>query len=99
MRRIKVTGNWFAICGSLSNNRTTMARKSDPQIQENIDRGEENGQDSAGIDSPNNNNDEQVSNESDTIKNANAAGLGAMGRNDQKQAGYTSNHSVEGGSE
>ena len=77
-----------------------MSRKIDPQIQENIDRGEENEQGSAGIGSRNNNrNDEQVSNESDTIKNANAAGMGAIGRNDQKQTPYTSNHSSDAGSE
>jgi hypothetical protein len=75
-----------------------MARKNDPEIQENVDRGEENEQGSAGIDARNNNyNDDAVSNESETIKNANAAGLGSMGRNDQKQTGYTSNHSADAG--
>ena len=75
-----------------------MARKNDPEIQENVDRGEENEQGSAGIDARNNNyNDDAVSNESETIKNASAAGLGAMGRNDQKQTGYTSNHSADAG--
>jgi hypothetical protein len=75
-----------------------MARKNDPEIQENVDRGEENEQGSAGIDARNNNyNDDAVRNESETIKNANAAGLGAMGRNDQKQTGYTSNHSGDAG--
>lgn len=75
-----------------------MARKTDPQIQENIDRGAENEQGSAGIDTRNNNyNDDDGTNESDTIKNANATGLGAMGRNDQKQTGYTSNHSADAG--
>jgi hypothetical protein len=73
-----------------------MTRKKDPQIQENVDRGAENEQGSPGIDSRNNNyNDEEVSNESDTIKNANAAGVGAIGRNDQKQTDYTSNHSAD----
>ena len=63
-----------------------MARRKDPEIQENVDRGAENDQGSAGIDSKNNNyNDDDVKNESDTVKNANAAGLGAIGRNDQKQ--------------
>lgn len=71
-----------------------MARRKDPEIEENVERGAENEQGSAGIDSRNNNyNDDDVTNESDTIKNANAAGLGAIGRNDQKQTGYTSNHS------
>ena len=75
-----------------------MARKNDPQIKENTDRGEENEQGSAGIDARNNNyNDEQVSNESETIKNANAAGLGAIGRNDEKQTPHTSNHSEDAG--
>jgi len=73
-----------------------MARKKDPQIEENVDRGAENEQGSAGIGSRNNNyNDEEITNESDTIKNANAAGMGAIGRNDQKQTGYTSNHSTD----
>jgi hypothetical protein len=72
-----------------------MARRKDPEIQENVDRGEENEQVSAGIDARNNNyNDDEVTNESDTIKNANAAGLGAIGRNDQKQ-----NHSGDAGNE
>ena len=77
-----------------------MARRKDPEIQENVDRGTENEQGSAGIDAKNNNyNDDGVTNESDTIKNANAAGLGAIGRNDQKQTGYTSNHSADAGNE
>jgi hypothetical protein len=77
-----------------------MAKKIDPQIQENVDRGTENEQGSAGIDARNNNyNDDEVTNESDTIKNANAAGLGAIGRNDEKQTGYTSNHSTDAGNE
>jgi hypothetical protein len=77
-----------------------MARKKDPQIDENSDRGAENEQGSAGIDSRNNNyNDDEITTGSDTIKNANAAGLGAIGRNDQKQTGYTSNHSADAGNE
>lgn len=77
-----------------------MARRKDPEIQENVDRGAENEQGSAGIDARNNNySDEEVTNESDTIKNANAAGLGAIGRNDQKQTGYASNHSADAGDE
>jgi hypothetical protein len=75
-----------------------MARKNDPQVQENVDRGEENEQGSPGIDSGNNNyDDDGITNESDTIKNANAAGIGAMGRNDQKQASDTSSHSADTG--
>ena len=77
-----------------------MSRRKDPEIQENVDRGEENEQGSAGIDARNNNyKDDDGSNLSDTIKNANAAGLGAIGRNDQKQTGYTSNHSADAGDE
>ncbi|HWI90464.1 MAG TPA: hypothetical protein VNT20_04275 [Flavisolibacter sp.] len=73
-----------------------MARIKDPEIQENVDRGAENEQGSAGIDAGSNNyNDDDGTNPSDTIKNANAAGLGAIGRNDQKQTGYTSNHSAD----
>ncbi len=71
-----------------------MARRKDPEIQENVDRGAENGQDSAGIDSRNYNyKDEEVTNDSNTIKNANASGLGAMGRNDQTQTDYTQSQS------
>jgi hypothetical protein len=77
-----------------------MARRKDPEIQENVDRGAENEQGSAGIDSRNNNyNDDVGTNASDTIKNANAAGLGSIGRNDEKQTGYTSNHSADAGNE
>lgn len=77
-----------------------MARKIDPEIQENVDRRAENEQSSADttvIDS----NDEgnEVKNESDTIKNANAAGLGAMGRNDQRQTGYDSTQPADAGDE
>lgn len=77
-----------------------MARRKDPEIRENVDRGEENEQGSAGIDASNNNyDDDDGTNPSDTIKNANAAGLGAIGRNDRKQAGYTSNHSANAGND
>lgn len=77
-----------------------MARKTDPQIQEDVERGAENEQGSAGIDSRNNNySDDDGANESDTIKNANAAGLGAIGRNDEKQTGYASNHSADAGND
>jgi hypothetical protein len=77
-----------------------MARRKDPEIQENVDRGAEDEQGSAGIDARNNNyNDDEATKESDTIKNANASGLGAIGRNDQKQTGYISNHSADAGNE
>jgi len=74
-----------------------MARRKDPGIQENVDRDSENEQGATGIDARNNNYNDEVTNESETIKNANAAGLGAIGRNDQKQTGYTSNHSADAG--
>ncbi len=77
-----------------------MARKKDPQIQEDTTRTEENEQGSAAISSRNNNyTDNDGTNPSDAIKNANAAGIGAIGRNDQKQTGYTSNHSADAGNE
>lgn len=63
-----------------------MATKKDPQIKEDVTRGGENEQGAPGIDSGNNNyKDDEATNESETIKNANAAGLGSIGRNDQKQ--------------
>jgi hypothetical protein len=71
-----------------------MAKKIDPQIQENVDRGTENEQGSAGIDARNKNYDDGT-NLSNTIKNANEAGLGAIGRNDEKQTGDISDHSVD----
>jgi len=75
-----------------------MARKGDPQVQKNFDREAENEQGSTGIGSGNNDcNDDEVRNESDTIKNANAAGLGAIGRNDQKQTDHSSNYSADSG--
>ena len=87
---------------SMFNNQTMiMARRIDPEIQENVDRGPEDEQGAAGIDASNNNynDDEEVTNESDTIKNANAAGLGAIGRNDKRLTGHTSNHSADAGDE
>jgi len=62
-----------------------MAIKKDPEIQENSDRGPQNqsNQQPPGIiKQPN---DEIKQNESDSIKNASAAGLGAIGRNDQQE--------------
>jgi hypothetical protein len=77
-----------------------MARRKDPEIQEDVDRGAANEDGSAGIDARNNNyNDDEMTTGGDTIKNANAAGLGAIGRNDQKQTGYTSNHSADAGND
>lgn len=71
-----------------------MATRKDLHLKEDVTRGAEDEQGYPGIDSRNNSyTNEEVLNESDTIKNANAAGLGSIGRNDQKQTGYTSNHS------
>lgn len=73
-----------------------MASRKDPEIKQNIDRGHEEDQASAGIDSRNNNyNNDSGTNPETVIKNANAAGIGSMGRNDQQQTGYTSNHPAD----
>lgn len=61
-----------------------MDRRIDPEIQENVDRGDEEKQNAEGIDAGSNKNDNET-HLSDTIKNANAAGLGAIGRNDEKK--------------
>lgn len=68
-----------------------MERKEDMHTREYINRGSQ-GQ------SPDdaheiNHNDDVVGNESEKIKNASAAGLGAIGRNDQEQTGHTSDPS------
>ena len=63
-----------------------MARRIDPEIQENVDRGPGDEQNPEGIDAEKNKS-ENATHLSDTIKNANAAGLGAIGRNDEKQKG------------
>ena len=77
-----------------------MSTKKDPELRENIDRGPEEDQGSAGIDSRNNNyNDNDGGNTKTVIKNANAAGVGAMGRDDQKLTSYQSNHSADAGNE
>lgn len=77
-----------------------MATKKDPQIKEDVTRGEEDEQGSAVISSRNNNyTDDDGTNVGPTIKNANAAGVGAIGRNDQKQTIYTSNHSADAGND
>jgi hypothetical protein len=77
-----------------------MAREQDPKIQEDVSRGEENEQGSAAIGSRNNNyTDDDGANPSQTIKNANAVGLGALGKNDEKQTVYTSNHSADAGTD
>lgn len=75
-----------------------MARKSDPQVQENIDRGTENSKGSASPASGNNNfSDDESSKESDSIKNASATGFGAIGRTDESQTGH--NQSADEGNE
>lgn len=63
-----------------------MDRRIDPEIQENVDRGIEDEQTAKSIDAGSNN-DDNATHLSDTIKNANAAGLGAIGRKDEKQKG------------
>lgn len=63
-----------------------MARKKDPEIQENIDRGTEH-QSKPELPGNSQHDNEEIKNESDSIKNANAAGLGAIGRNDQQENG------------
>jgi hypothetical protein len=61
-----------------------MARKSDSQIQENVDRENKTGKDVANADvSQLHQKKNEMTNESDLIKNANAAGMGAIGKNDQ----------------
>ena len=73
-----------------------MARRIDPEIKENVERGGENEQDAAGSDAGQNNyRRDRETKPGDTIKNANAAGLGAIGRNDQSQSGCIPNPSVE----
>ena len=64
-----------------------MATKKDPEVKENADRNKD--QTIPGIDSRNNNDEGEPGSET-FIKNANAAGIGAIGRNDEKQTGYTS---------
>ena len=73
-----------------------MARRIDPQIQENVERRAENEQVATGSDREKNGYKDDIETKpGDTVKNANAAGLGAIGRNDQSQAGDTPNFSVE----
>lgn len=76
-----------------------MATRKDPRIKENTERGAEKEQDPAGIDSRSKYNDDDGVHPGDTIKNAHAAGLGAIGRNDQQQTEDTSNHAADAGNE
>ena len=64
-----------------------MARNKDPEIQENSDRRPENQSDPELPGITRQHSDEKKQNESDSIKNANATGLGAIGRNDQQENG------------
>ena len=64
-----------------------MAIKKDPEIQEDIDRGTDNKSNPELPGAPQKHRDHENQNESDSIKNANAAGLGAIGRNDQQENG------------
>ena len=72
-----------------------MAKK-DPSVNENIDRGNENEKGSSAITGSNNN----VNGDTDesgftNVENANAAGLGSIGRNDQQQTGDSSDDSAD----
>ena len=71
-----------------------MTTKKDPEVKENVDRN--SGQTNAGINNRNNNDEGEHGYET-VIKNANASGAGAIGRNDEKQTGCTSNHSENNG--
>ena len=67
-----------------------MTRKKDPQIEENVDRiaGNEHSALNSEINTKQQN-DGEIVNESDLIKNANAAGIGSIGRNDQNKQDNT----------
>ena len=72
-----------------------MAKK-DPSINENTDRGQENDKASSAITDRNNNMDNDVDTGGFTnVENANASGMGSIGRNDENQTVHTSNHSVD----
>jgi hypothetical protein len=61
-----------------------MARKIDSQIQENVDRENKSDKDVASTDvSPMQRKENEMRHESDLVKNANAAGMGAIGKNHQ----------------
>jgi len=63
-----------------------MTRKKDPGQQENIVRKSEKEVTKADNDERNSTDEgDEIAIESDSIKNANAAGLGAMGRSDQSE--------------
>ena len=64
-----------------------MARKKDLEIQENIDRGTNNQSNPELPGAARQHSEGENQQESDSIKNANAAGLGAIGRNDQLHNG------------
>ena len=67
-----------------------MTRKKDPQIEENVDRIAENEHRALNSEiSTKQQNDGEIVNESDLIKNANAAGIGSIGRNDQNEQDNT----------
>ena len=63
-----------------------MASKKDPQTQTNIDRTTKSDQSSGDLDTCDKSyNDDEMTNESDSIKNANATGLGAIGKTDENE--------------
>ena len=63
-----------------------MTRKKDPGLQENIDIKSNKEPSSSDIDATNSvDHRDEIANESESIKNANAAGLGTIGRRDQSE--------------
>jgi hypothetical protein len=80
---------WCVICANNKTLLTIMARKKDPEIQENIDRGTNNQANVKRPEAARPNSEGENQPESESIKNANAAGLGAIGRNDQLENGQS----------
>lgn len=72
-----------------------MAKKDAP-LNEEVRREEDADKGSSAISSRNNNtNNEQTDSGETEIKNANASGMGSMGRNDERLTDHTSNHSAD----
>lgn len=70
-----------------------MATKKDSPLKENMERGTEANAASEDFDSTKNKHAGERNDDTKTIvKNANATGLGTMGRNDQTQTGHTFEH-------
>lgn len=72
-----------------------MPKKDMEQSGENIDRGNVDAEEVSNNDDPVNNNTaaEGETSKQTHVKNASAAGLGTIGRNDQKQTGLEPKHS------